>query len=190
MIRARAFFLFAGLAVALAGCVTTGGTGNFLSYSPPVARAGAGTFTLGPTENAQTIAADLSALGLSVTRSSRGEVDASGRGPGLVDCGVFTQTVLGNTARFAGAAPESVVFTDPVTLDLYVRRVSVRSEVWVNIAGGTATVNERHRVDFQLRDGNGRVLSSQSQTLEPGTIVRFADGTRCAINGRVAAALR
>lgn len=174
-------------ALSLPGCVQVQQQG--VSYSPPRAAAptqvavGAGTTTAD-------IAADLTQAGLNVTRSTASYVESRGSGAAFVDCGTLTQTVLGNSARFAGASPQSVIYTDFDTLDLMTRYVDVAARVRVDLADGVAAVSERHTVTMRWQAGSGRSMGRQTATVTPGSVAAFGDGTSCTVSRYVTSALR
>lgn len=145
---------------------------------------------LAPGTGPDDIAEDLAALGFRITLRGVAHVEGRARNTDLIDCGTITQVVFDNRASFPASAPSSVIYTDFDTLDLLTRSLSVSSRVRVDVADGTATIDERHRVTVAWESGGGRSLGRQTRTVTPGQRADFADGTSCAVGSGIAAALR
>lgn len=134
------------------------------------------------------LAANFRSLGFSVSSSDSG-FTATKSSSDYVDCGVVRQNILGNSSAFSGAAPFGVVYSDPETLRLFSRSVSVMASVNVVGDGRVATLNENHSVAVSWESGNGKSLGTQTESVTPGRLAAFADGSSCATNGKLAAAL-
>jgi len=135
------------------------------------------------------IASDLKRLGFDIRRVTSTSVAASTTRADFVDCGTFIQYRDGKKSEFSGAAPLSVIYSDPDNNNFYSREVAVRTRVTVQFAGETATLAERYQVSMVWTYFDGSGSSRQSGTVAPGRPISFSDGTFCGVSGRLVDAL-
>jgi len=152
-----------GLALVLSGCAARPG-GDGLRYAPPAARGALPEIALPGTSGLETLAVAatrLRAAGFQQVRTDprKARVTARSSDAALVDCGTFTQTALGNTARFPGNAAQSVLFAPGVPGGIVTRSTQVSSEVAVALQGpGRVSVVTTHDV----RARQSPVIAGQS----------------------------
>jgi hypothetical protein len=181
--------------LALTGCVIIPiGSGNLI-YRPPTGTAAMRAPLEAPTTAGATrLAAErMRAGGLKVTSISTasGRISARASDGSLVDCGTFTQTAHGNTARFPASAPLAVIFSNSHLGGFYRREARVESRVTVTAAPGSAVIAERHEVTLRRRSADGKtLLGSESRSFTGTSRAKFSDGTICMSSGRVADLLR
>ncbi|MCU0908437.1 MAG: hypothetical protein MUF73_13580 [Rhodobacteraceae bacterium] len=123
-----------------------------LRYGKPDPRGALPEVTLPGTSASETLAfaaERLRAAGFDAVRTDvRGaRVTARSSDPAMVDCGTFTQTALGNTARFPGNAPQAVLFAPDLPGGIVTRTVRVATDVTVTLQGpGRASLSTAHEV--------------------------------------------
>jgi hypothetical protein len=161
MVRAGPVVLCLVLAVSACGRAPSG---DGLRYAQPAPRGALPEVALPGTSASETLAfaaTRLRAAGFDAVRTDvRGaRVTAQSSDPALVDCGTFTQTAFGNTARFPGNAPQSVLFAPGVPGRIVTRSTLASTEVTVTLQGpGRASVATVHDV----RARQSPVIAGQS----------------------------
>lgn len=146
-------------------------------------------------EAVATVSSRLRAAGLrNVSANSRtGTVSARNVGPGLVDCGTFTQSARGNVSRFFAHAAQAAIFNSIDPGQLQLREVAVSSDVTVQISSGPpflASTQTWHTVRVSQKPvANPGQGWRQERRFEKGNSATFPDQVICVDNGRLGAIL-
>lgn len=173
------------LSLALGACAAVPPSSDGLRYTPPVARGALQPIDLPGATTAESlaiVAARLRAAGFRGVSTDRRQARVTARSSdaALVDCGTFTQTAFGNTARFPANAPRAVLFSADVPGGIVTREVQVTSDVTVALDGaGSARIATAHEVRTS-QSVAGQTRGSRDVTRFGGDATgAMADGVVC-----------